>query len=87
MLKRSKKEMNSQNKNTTAYSPNPLSNIEFSEALDASRSENNLTKIALTDDDLIASLQNRRENRRARQVIEWEIRRRETPQSVLRGAA
>lgn len=79
--------MNSQNQNTIAYNPNPLSNTEFSEALDASRSENNLTKIALTDDDLIASLQNRRENRRARQVIEWEIRRRETPQNVLRGAA
>ena len=32
-----------------------------------------------TDDELIAFLQNHRENRRARQVFEWEARRRETP--------
>jgi len=31
------------------------------------------------DDELIAFLQNHRENRRARQVFEWEARRRETP--------
>ena len=31
------------------------------------------------DDELIASLQNHRENRRARQVFEWEAKRRRTP--------
>lgn len=80
--------MNSQNQNIIAYHPNPLSNTEISEALDVSRSENHVSKIALPDDDLIAFLQNRRENRRARQVIEWETTRRAVaPQNVLRGAA
>ena len=39
------------------------------------------------EDDLIASLQNARENARARQVFEWEIARRQTPQIYWRGIA
>ena len=39
------------------------------------------------EDDLISSLQNARENARARQVFEWEIIRRQTPQIYWRGAA
>jgi hypothetical protein len=35
------------------------------------------------EEDLIAVLQNRRENRRARQVFEWETVRRKTPQNVI----
>ena len=39
------------------------------------------------DDDLISTLQNAPENARARQVFEWEIIRRRTPQIYWRGKA
>lgn len=79
--------MNSQNQKYIAHKSDPLSNTEYTEdisRLDASRTD----KSNISDDDLIASLQNRRENRRARQVVEWETTRREMPsQNYLRGAA
>ena len=40
--------------------------------------DNNRDKNSSTSDDLINSLQNKPENRRARQVIEWENTRRQT---------
>ena len=49
--------------------PNYLSRLETSKT----------NKIMHTADELIASLQNHRENRRARQVFEWEAKRRRTP--------
>ena len=58
-----------------------LPEIEFGEVvnyishLETSRSD----KASVTDDDLIMALQNQRENRRARQVFEWENVRRESP--------
>lgn len=50
----------------------PLVLNQISTRLDAS----NKADLINPDDDLIASLQSRRENRRARQVFEWEMTRR-----------
>lgn len=59
------------------------SNLLLDPNLEASRSEN-----LNNEDELISSLQNRRENCRARQVFEWEnVRRQKAPQLYLRGAA
>lgn len=49
--------------------------VNYVSHLEASR----LDKPITADDDLIAALQNQLENRRARQVFEWENVRRETP--------
>lgn len=79
--------MNSQNQKYIAHKSDPISNTDLNE--DISRLEALRTdKSNINDDDLIAFLQNRRENRRARQVVEWETTRREMPsQNYLRGAA
>ncbi|HZH35489.1 MAG TPA: hypothetical protein VEX64_11650 [Pyrinomonadaceae bacterium] len=77
------------NKQNTANKFDPISETEFSAVFDAfsrreaSHSENTI------DDDLISSLQNCRENLRARQVFEWETVRRLSPpaQNYWRGAA
>lgn len=57
--------------NVSAFSnasvPNPAATVETNRF----KTQNN------ADDDLIASLQNRVENRRARQVFEWETARRQ----------
>ena len=77
------------NQQNTANKFDSLSETEFSAAFnafsrrEASHSENTI------DDDLISSLQNCRENRRARQVFEWETARRLSPlmQNYPRGTA
>lgn len=65
------------NQNIIAQKLETLSDAELSDVfnripnLEASRNNSNNT-----EDDLILSLQNRKENRRARQVFEWEATRR-----------
>ena len=66
------------NQNIIAQKLETLSDAELSDVfnripnLEASRNNSNNT-----EDDLILSLQNRKENRRARQVFEWETTRRQ----------
>jgi hypothetical protein len=73
--------------NNISHKLDALSETEFSSvlnyisSLEASRKELN------TDDELISSLQNKRENRRARQVFEWETARRQTPSTNWLDAA
>lgn len=63
-------------KNTTAHKSDLF---RENEAINRSRLEQPKTnKTLINADELIAFLQNHRENRRARQVFEWEARRRET---------
>ena len=71
--------MNSKfNKNIIPHKSDPPRSENESNYL--SRLETSKTnKINNTDDELIASLQNHHENRRARQVFEWEAKRRQTP--------
>ncbi|MEP6925733.1 MAG: hypothetical protein ABI954_14800 [Pyrinomonadaceae bacterium] len=80
--------MNSQlDQNTISPKLNSLSENESTEFLNYSLLETSRTnKVVNAADELIASLQNHRENQRARQVFEWEATRRETPQT-LRGVA
>ncbi len=63
------------NKSTHKSDPRSENEPNYSSRLETSKT-NRLTS---TDDELIASLQNHRENRRARQVFEWEAKRRQTP--------
>ena len=74
--------MNSQlNQKTIAYKSDASAENEPTGILNStSRLETPRTnKISNAADDLIASLQNHRENRRARQVFEWETARRKSP--------
>ncbi len=69
------------NQNILLHNSDPRSNNEQAEVSNyISRFEIAKANKALnTDDELIAFLQNHRENRRARKVFEWEARRRKTP--------
>ena len=81
--------MNSQlNQKTIAYKSDASAENEPTGILNSTpRLETPRTnKISNAADDLIASLQNHRENRRARQVFEWETARRKSPVQ-LRGRA
>ena len=86
--KRSVKEMADRfNKQNPANKFDSLSETDFSAVFDAfSRREASHTENTI-DDDLILSLQNHRENCRARQVFEWETARRLSPpvQNYWRG--
>lgn len=84
--------MNSKfNQPAIAPKPNPIGENESTETINSiSRLDSLKTnKIYFTDDELITSLQNHRENRRARQVFEWETARRNIHDTrhILRGAA
>jgi hypothetical protein len=81
LRKKEQKEMDSQlNHNITSQKSDPRSDNESTDVfsyiprLELAKANKSLN----TDDELIAFLQNHRENRRARQVFEWEARRRQT---------
>ncbi len=65
------------NTNKSGHKSDPRSENEQNHSSRLETSKTN--RLTNTDDELIASLQNHRENRRARQVFEWEAKRRQTP--------
>ena len=67
------------NQQNSAHNSNSITETDFPIVLNRiSRLEASQTANS-SDDDLIVSLQNRRENCRARQVFEWETIRRHAP--------
>lgn len=71
--------MNSKYQNNHAQDPQSNSDNNKSDGKRLAKSNVNNS-----EDDLIQTLQNRRENRRARQVFEWETIRREIPAPQIR---